>query len=130
MSVQSATGVRARLRAVPLVLAVLLGLGVAGTVAAPAQAAVIPGRCAYTPYEPLTTYSPHTYRTATKQVQCELNWSMRHTRVVVDGYFGTQTYQAVRRFQSCAGIQVDGRVGPQTWRYLNAWARSSSWLNC
>ena len=36
----------------------------------------------------------------------------------LDGIFGTKTYEAVRRYQSRAGLTVDGIVGCNTWRGL------------
>ncbi len=36
------------------------------------------------------------------------------------GFFGPETEQAVERFQSDRGLQVDGEVGPQTWAALDA----------
>ncbi len=36
----------------------------------------------------------------------------------LDGIFGTQTYNAVRRYQSSRGLSVDGIVGCNTWRSL------------
>ncbi len=33
----------------------------------------------------------------------------------IDGIFGPDTEAAVRRFQTDAGIAIDGIVGPQTW---------------
>jgi len=44
----------------------------------------------------------------------------------VDGVFGTNTDQAVRRFQGGVGLAVDGRVGPETLRAFTALARSVS----
>ncbi|KHE71681.1 peptidoglycan-binding protein [Halobacillus sp. BBL2006] len=38
--------------------------------------------------------------------------------IKVDGQFGPKTEAAVRRFQDNSGIEVDGIVGPITWRYL------------
>jgi len=38
----------------------------------------------------------------------------------VNGRFGPKTEAAVRTLQKQAGIQVDGVVGPQTWRVVNA----------
>jgi hypothetical protein len=38
--------------------------------------------------------------------------------VAVDGVYGPQTEQAVRRFQLSVGVSSDGIVGPQTWRWL------------
>ena len=40
--------------------------------------------------------------------------------IKVDGSFGRGTYNAVRNFQSSAGIGVDGVVGPRTWDKLNS----------
>jgi len=37
----------------------------------------------------------------------------------IDGAFGPTTEAAVRAFQQRSGLQVDGAVGPQTWRALN-----------
>ncbi len=36
----------------------------------------------------------------------------------IDGIFGTQTSQAVRRFQARNGLTPDGLVGPRTWAAL------------
>jgi peptidoglycan hydrolase-like protein with peptidoglycan-binding domain len=41
-----------------------------------------------------------------------------------DGRFGNQTRNAVRTFQQCADIAVDGRVGAQTWSFLSFWANA------
>jgi peptidoglycan hydrolase-like protein with peptidoglycan-binding domain len=38
--------------------------------------------------------------------------------VTIDGKFGPETEHAVRRFQSGAGLAVDGIVGPKTWAAL------------
>jgi len=44
----------------------------------------------------------------------------------VDGIFGTNTEQAVRRFQGAVGLAVDGSVGPETLRAFADLARSVS----
>jgi N-acetylmuramoyl-L-alanine amidase len=44
----------------------------------------------------------------------------------VDGVFGTNTEQAVRRFQGGVGLAVDGSVGPQTLRAFADLTRSVS----
>jgi len=44
----------------------------------------------------------------------------------VDGIFGAQTEQAVRRFQGGVGLAVDGSVGPQTLRAFADLTRSVS----
>jgi peptidoglycan hydrolase-like protein with peptidoglycan-binding domain len=36
----------------------------------------------------------------------------------IDGIFGTRTKHAVRSFQQSEGLEVDGIVGPATWRAL------------
>ncbi len=122
-------------RVVPVLAALFTVAGLSTAVplatASPAQAAIISGRCAYTSSEPTLSYDPSTYKTAVKQLQCELNWSLLYTPYLsVDGYFGSDTRAAVRTFQKCAGITVDGIVGPQTWSKLNYWAGSNNWLYC
>ena len=44
----------------------------------------------------------------------------------VDGIFGTNTEQAVRRFQGAVGLAVDGSVGPETLRAFSDLTRSVS----
>jgi N-acetylmuramoyl-L-alanine amidase len=44
----------------------------------------------------------------------------------VDGIFGTNTEQAVRRFQGAVGLAVDGSVGPETLRAFASLTRSVS----
>jgi hypothetical protein len=41
------------------------------------------------------------------------------TKLFVDGVFGPNTEDAVRRFQHSHGLTVDGIVGPQTWDKLD-----------
>ena len=36
----------------------------------------------------------------------------------LDGVFGVQTYNAVRRYQQSRGLAVDGIIGCNTWRSL------------
>lgn len=36
----------------------------------------------------------------------------------LDGVFGTQTYNAVRSYQTSRGLTVDGIIGCNTWRSL------------
>lgn len=61
---------------------------------------------------------------AVKQAQCYLNSSLSGKGLTVDGVFGPVTDAAVRRFQGCADITVDGLVGAQTWSHLMFWANS------
>ncbi|MFC9756909.1 peptidoglycan-binding protein [Streptomyces sp. NPDC056921] len=53
-----------------------------------------------------------------KQIQCLLNSNYDYT-LTVDGKFGESTGVAVRAVQSCSGLNPDGQVGPQTWKYLD-----------
>jgi peptidoglycan hydrolase-like protein with peptidoglycan-binding domain len=58
---------------------------------------------------------------AVRQVQCYLNEAI-DAGLREDGRFGGQTRNAVRDFQQCADITVDGRVGSQSWSFLSFWA--------
>ncbi|MFI6440323.1 peptidoglycan-binding protein [Streptomyces sp. NPDC050759] len=120
-----------RKRIVSLMVAGLATVGVAGALplvtAAPAQAAIISGRCTYTGSEPQLSYAPSAFKVAVQQAQCELNWAMTGDNLTVDGYFGSNTRAAVVRFQRCVGIDDDGIIGPITWSRLNYWAASSSY---
>ncbi len=55
---------------------------------------------------------------AVKNLQSLLNKA--GANISEDGKFGRGTYNAVRDFQSAAGIGVDGVVGPRTWNKLNS----------
>jgi peptidoglycan hydrolase-like protein with peptidoglycan-binding domain len=81
--------------------------------------------CNYTTLRP--TIRRGSTGAAVKQAQCYLYWSVwgAHTEpIAVDGQFGPRTDYWVRVFQSCAGIGVDGIVGPITWSHLSYWANS------
>jgi peptidoglycan hydrolase-like protein with peptidoglycan-binding domain len=45
----------------------------------------------------------------------------------VDGVYGAGTRSRVRSFQDDAGITVDGKVGPQTWRKLRTYGKAIGW---
>ncbi|UUU26341.1 peptidoglycan-binding domain-containing protein [Streptomyces sp. DSM 40750] len=60
--------------------------------------------------------------------QCYLNLSMSGDNLTVDGRFGPLSNTAARRFQSCAGLTVDGYVGPNTWNSLRYWANSPNYV--
>ncbi|MFB7466116.1 peptidoglycan-binding protein [Streptomyces sp. NPDC056224] len=65
---------------------------------------------------------------AVKQAQCYLNRAMSEANLAEDGKFGPVTNAATRRFQSCAGITVDGIIGAQTWSSLVFWANGSDFV--
>lgn len=44
--------------------------------------------------------------------------TLGYTTGGLDGIFGTQTYNAVRRYQASRGLIVDGIIGCNTWRSL------------
>ncbi len=46
-------------------------------------------------------------------------WAFQHN-LVIDGYFGPSTADAVRNFQLFRGLEVDGLIGPRTWRALTS----------
>ncbi|MFF7485189.1 peptidoglycan-binding protein [Streptomyces luteogriseus] len=60
---------------------------------------------------------------AVQQAQCYLNQAVG-AGLDEDGDFGRLTQAAVRSFQQCAGIVVDGRIGAQTWSFLSFWANA------
>ncbi|WP_210582844.1 peptidoglycan-binding protein [Streptomyces sp. GESEQ-4] len=115
--------------AASLLVAGAIAAGASMATAPSASAAIIPNRCTHTSNEPTLSYDPDTYKRAVKQVQCELNYSLRNTTLTVDGYFGSATRSAVRKLQDCSDITIDGIVGPNTWGKLNFWARSTSWAD-
>ncbi|MEV0284191.1 MULTISPECIES: peptidoglycan-binding domain-containing protein [unclassified Kribbella] len=47
----------------------------------------------------------------------------------VDGVYGTGTRSRVRSFQDDAGLTVDGKVGPQTWRKLRTYGKALAWVS-
>ncbi|WP_339061311.1 spore cortex-lytic enzyme [Tepidibacillus marianensis] len=52
-------------------------------------------------------------------------WQLGYS-VSIDGLYGYQTYQAVRKFQSNDGLASDGIVGYNTWRVLKEKSLSQS----
>jgi hypothetical protein len=54
-----------------------------------------------------------------KYLQGVLKRKAGQASVVVDGYFGPQTEQAVKNVQNFLGITVDGWVGSQTWKSID-----------
>lgn len=71
-----------------------------------------------------------------REVQCLLNWAIAPSTfglIAEDADFGGNTQRKVIKFQQCAnargaGLAVDGRVGPRTAPYLEAWAESSGYV--
>jgi zinc D-Ala-D-Ala carboxypeptidase len=112
-------------RSLGLLIAGLAAFGASGVLASPAQATIIPGRCEYTNSQPALQRGSS--GTAVRQLQCELNWAMTGDNLSIDGDFGPATERAVRRFQGCVGIGVDGEVGPITWPRVHSWAASSQY---
>jgi len=66
-----------------------------------------------TPYGLFTTSMVNTYSTYVKWIQQALNVVMG-TSLDVDGYYGTNTANAVKQFQSAYGLEVDGEFGSQS----------------
>ena len=109
-------------------------LATAGAIAVPpAQAAVVTPQhktryCKYTNSQPLLGYG--SVGKAVKQAQCEINTTILTHHVAKDGIFGSKTKAATKKVQKCAGIHVDGIIGPHTWKVLNRYSDSSKWLHC
>jgi peptidoglycan hydrolase-like protein with peptidoglycan-binding domain len=86
-----------------------------------------PTNCTFTTRRP--TIRRGSVGAAVRQAQCYLNDSLspaNHTPLSVDGDFGSRTEAAVRTFQSCVHITVDGVVGHNTWAQLVRWANAST----
>lgn len=45
----------------------------------------------------------------------------------MDGVYGAGSRSRVRSFQDDAGLTVDGKVGPQTWRKLRTYGKALGW---
>lgn len=112
------------------VAAALLGFGTAAVdaaepavPAAAAAAAAAVAVCGHTSAQP--TLRQGSTDDSIVEAQCELNLATkasRYTPIAADGSFGPATEARVQVFQRCAGVTVDGVVGPQTWAALNTWS--------
>lgn len=65
---------------------------------------------------------------AVQQAQCYLNLTVADRPIPEDGDFGPVTERAVKKFQRCAGITVDGLIGDETWAHLVFWASSDTYV--
>lgn len=74
--------------------------------------------CPWSGGHPYLYYNPDQYVSAVTHAQCLLvrvwGWN-----IAIDGYFGSATLHAVKVSQRNCGLQVDGIVGPNTWRALH-----------
>ena len=93
---------------------------------ASSTAAGVQDICNYTTARP--TVRRGSTGAAVKQAQCYVYYSVQAADLAIDGQFGPITERWVRTFQSCAGITVDGIVGPVTWGELKYWANSPSYV--
>jgi lysozyme len=116
------------LRALILVAAaapLLAGTAVAAELAGSAEpvAAAAVAVCGHTADQP--TLRQGSTGDPAVEAQCELNLATKaskYTPIAADGSFGAGTEARVRVFQQCAGLSVDGVLGPSTWAALNTWA--------
>ncbi|MFI0939239.1 peptidoglycan-binding protein [Streptomyces sp. NPDC021020] len=97
-----------------------------GVAAAPSASAEASSLCNYTSSQPQVGYG--STGAAVQQVQCELWYSLRSSVLARDGIFGDATKADVKSFQGCAGLSVDGIVGPNTWNALNYWTRTDGFV--
>ena len=109
-----------------LTLAVAAVLPMVGSMAAQAAptAATAVAVCGHTSAQP-TLRQGSTGDPAVIEAQCQLDLATkpsRYTPIAADGTFGPATETRVKEFQRCAGLGVDGVLGPQTWAALNTWA--------
>ncbi|GGM94619.1 GH25 family lysozyme [Streptomyces fuscichromogenes] len=117
-------GQRTLLRGLTLAVAAVLPLcGPAAVQAAESAAATAVAVCGHTSAQP--TLRQGSTGDAAVEAQCELNLATkpsRYTPIAADGSFGPATATRVEEFQRCAGLSVDGVIGPQTWAALNTWS--------
>ncbi|WP_199444392.1 peptidoglycan-binding domain-containing protein [Umezawaea beigongshangensis] len=73
-------------------------------------------RCGY--YDGTVTFRRGDVGNAVREIQCLINIGYYTPELQVDGEFGTKVDAAVRWYQRCSGITVDGVVGPDTWYQL------------
>ncbi|WP_033342754.1 peptidoglycan-binding domain-containing protein [Catenuloplanes japonicus] len=122
-----------RVRRTATVIVALLALGMFAS-ATPAQAAG-PGMTAVAaevpcnPAGPGVPVPPGQQNPADVRLwQCYLNWALTiglTDPLREDGNLGTETRARIALFQRCAGIGVDGQVGPITLLLLRQWAVTS-----
>ena len=116
-------------RVIKVALSATLAIGGAVAVvgvSAPSAFAASSANCHFTSAQP--ELKEGSSGTAVIQVQCELNFAyvaqFHNGNLVEDGKFGAKTLAAVKGFQQCDGLAVDGIVGPKTWAQLNNFAAS------
>ncbi|MGL5751769.1 MAG: peptidoglycan-binding domain-containing protein [Paraclostridium sp.] len=66
---------------------------------------------------PIYLTSPQMQGDDVRAVQNKLS-ELGHNPGTIDGYFGSNSDAAVRRFQKSEGLSIDGSVGPATWSKL------------
>ena len=116
-------GQRTLLRGLTLAVAAVLPLCGPAVVQAAESAATAVAVCGHTSAQP--TLQRGSTGDSALEAQCELNLATkpsRYTPIAADGSFGSGTETRVKEFQRCAGLDVDGVLGPQTWAALNTWA--------
>ncbi|MFH9353803.1 peptidoglycan-binding protein [Kitasatospora sp. NPDC017646] len=106
-----------KLAAIVVATVLAAGFGVATTGSASAATSPIAGCGGWSANEPELSYGDS--GDEVKALQCELWGSLAHNGPAIDGQFGNQTLAAVKKFQTCEGLQVDGIVGPKTWAALD-----------
>ncbi|WP_079179069.1 GH25 family lysozyme [Streptomyces humi] len=114
---------RTLLRGLTLAVAAFLPLYGPTAVQAAQSAATGVAVCGHTADQP--TLSQGSTGDPTVEAQCELSLATKPSRyppVAADGSFGPSTQARVEVFQACAGLDVDGVIGPGTWAALNTWA--------
>ncbi|KND41724.1 MULTISPECIES: GH25 family lysozyme [Streptomyces] len=114
---------RTLLRGLTLAVAAVLPLyGPTAVQAAPSAVTAV-AVCGHTSAQP--TLQRGSTGASTFEAQCELNLATkpsRYTPIAADGSYGAATETRVKDFQRCAGLGVDGVLGPNTWAALNTWA--------